>query len=841
VYADISGYEADEATCDGEDNDCDGDVDTDIASAPAAAEQDGVCSGAVQVCNGTSWVEPDATALAAQFSDYEATEVSCDSLDNDCNGVDDDIASPDAPDANKTLGVCAGSKKECVSGSWTEPDYTALANYEPLEESCDSLDNDCDGNLDFTWEVDPNSSTLECWGLYVRSRPEQVDPGPWKSVTLPNAPGAGNQYACAIDTNDQLFCWGNYEEPMTADVSWYSSFEPVAFNGGGSWSMVEGGNAAACGIQTDGTLWCWGIKQDTYATEWGALNQMASGTWATVDLGDRHACAIDDNNGLWCWGTDRDGSLGLDTAGNRELPEQISWGSWADVSLGYGHTCALETDGSLWCWGRNLNYSAGGQASTDPVTATAITHPTAGTWTEVQSGMNSNCAMDSAGEIWCWGDNSEGQLGDGNLPTDNPIPQQVTGGPWDALHVGYRRVCADKNGELWCWGSDSTRRMGTGGAGDTDVPLLVDDQLGDGNTSLSVWSNCAIEADDGSLWCWGEANSMVTGSGPERMTWRADVAVSHLDVDEPAGCYIDSADDSLWCLGGNENDAMGDGTSLDSAFPVPIMAGTAFSDLGIGRQFGCALDNSGNRWCWGLNDRGQVGNGTVTTQSVPVMDADRTYTALDAGRRHACAIDTAGVLWCWGYLGNNNSVPVKQQDSTETWTDVFAGMDFTCALDASNDLACWGTNGFNQLGDGSGVYALYANRVVHTGPWRAVSLGANHMCAVKTDDSLWCWGRGSSGQLGQGNEDDAPTPVQVPGTWSSVTSGDYHTCALDTASHPWCWGAITEYQMARVPEPGEYEVYVPEQVDAGTWSALDAGSTRTCGTRALSSLQQCTP
>ncbi|MCO4747612.1 MAG: hypothetical protein KC912_22645 [Proteobacteria bacterium] len=142
-YTAIALYEAVEATCDGEDNDCDGSEDN-IATAPPADLQDGVCSGAAKACAGTGgWVEPDYTAIAL----YEAVESTCDGEDNDCNGLDDDIAS--APVADVQDGVCAGADKVCDGANgWVEPDYTAIALYEAVEATCDGEDNDCDGSDD---------------------------------------------------------------------------------------------------------------------------------------------------------------------------------------------------------------------------------------------------------------------------------------------------------------------------------------------------------------------------------------------------------------------------------------------------------------------------------------------------------------------------------------------------------------------------------------------------------------------------------------------------------------------------------------------------------------------
>ena len=133
-----------EEVCDGLDNDCDGEVDDGMA-APLADEQRGVCAGVTKICDGTGdWAEPDYASL----SDYEEVELTCDGLDNDCDGEVDEGLS--APDADLLLGVCVGAKKVCNGeAGWEEPNYSQHSEDYQIEEMwCDNLDNDCDGETD---------------------------------------------------------------------------------------------------------------------------------------------------------------------------------------------------------------------------------------------------------------------------------------------------------------------------------------------------------------------------------------------------------------------------------------------------------------------------------------------------------------------------------------------------------------------------------------------------------------------------------------------------------------------------------------------------------------------
>lgn len=324
----------------------------------------------------------------------------------------------------------------------------------------------------------------------------------------------------------------------------------------------------------------------------------------------------------------------------------------AEVSAGAEFTCARLDDGQVRCWGYNAfgQLGDGGTAdSTRPVVvlATSGRSPLTGA-TRLSSGWSHSCVVVSGGQIRCWGDNSQGQLGDGTT-TDRLRPVAVRTPSGTANLTGIAEVsaggyftCARKtNGQARCWGSNFYGQLGNGTTTDSTRPVTVSNLTG-GNALQGVkkisagrWHACA-RLENGQSRCWGDNEDGQLGDGTTTNRTRP-VSVSNATGGNAlqnvrkisAGTWQTCAklsNGQARCWGDNAFGALGDGTVTDRLRPVTVSNedGTgALSVVGIisagEYRHSCAVLDGDQARCWGYNFTGQLGDGTTTNRTRPVV------------------------------------------------------------------------------------------------------------------------------------------------------------------------------------------------------------------------------
>lgn len=305
-------------------------------------------------------------------------------------------------------------------------------------------------------------------------------------------------------------------------------------------------------------------------------------------------------------------------------------------------TCAADNLQTLWCWGE---ISGGRGVQRRPVALSA------GGWTAVALGGRAaahGCAIHFQGSLWCWGANTARQLGqDSGASADAPL--LVADGPWERVATSETVSCAVRaGGALWCWGEPDRVPLTAA----TGLLQQVNDQLGYERIELGETHGCSIR--QGVLSCWGENRGGQLGIGElvgETLALPRAIAGEQwreLAVGATHTCGI-RRDQSLWCWGGNDFGQLGQGAAAGAAAsPLRVEPASRWQVVAAGDAHTCAITDQGELYCWGSNERGQLGIDAAVAPSPVRVGERRDYRALALGSEHSCAVTAVGSVWCWG-------------------------------------------------------------------------------------------------------------------------------------------------------------------------------------------------
>ena len=264
------------------------------------------------------------------------------------------------------------------------------------------------------------------------------------------------------------------------------------------------------------------------------------------------------------------------------------------------------------------------------------------------------------------------------------------------------------------------------------------------------------------------------------------------------GCRL-PGDGSLVCWGRDQYGQLGDGrVGPDVTAPQPVLGGKKWRSVSAGGASTCGIKNSGKLFCWGVNHRGQVGDGTTKVRAKPVVVAkDTKWKSVNASWFNTCAITSQSKLYCWGDNAAGQLGPVAAKQKAKPyklpggkWDTVSVGSRFVCGTKTDGSLWCWGGNLFGQLGIGSFAGKNKPTRVGTSSTWDEVSTSWSHACALASTGQVYCFGRNTYGALGNGNVTTTGIPQLVLGGHKAVdiTTFEGGSCLLDDKGQVWCWG-----------------------------------------------------
>ncbi len=560
-------------------------------------------------------------------------------------------------------------------------------------------------------------------------------------------------------------------------------------------------------------LWAWG--DNTYGQLGDGHGQTAPTNTSVTGIpgvesvvtSANHSLAVDSNGQVWAWGYNSYGQLGTGTRRSSYEPVQVpGLSDVVAVAAGSYHSLAVDSNGDVWAWGNNYYGQLGNGTTTSWQDSPTSPQPVSGLSdvVAVAAGSYHSLAVDSNGDVWAWGYNSYGQLGDGTR-TNSTVPVQVAELA-DVISVAAGSggsSALDVNGDVWRWGSGTSVDLRTSFV-PVQVPGLPDIAV------LASGGRHALAVDvDGNVWAWGSDSFGQLGDGSASSAVPVQVSGLSSVVAVAAGVYHSLAVDSngdVWAWGYNRSGQLGDRTPLSVEVPMLVQL-PGLSDVvavAAGGAHSLAVDANGGLSAWGANWSGQLGVAVnpFSVQPQELLSVPEIVSA-DAGSIHVLAVDTLGGVWAWGNNGNGQLGDGTQIDSSvplavpglSAVVDVATGYSHSLALDGNGDVWAWGDNYYGELGNGTtAAVSLSPAQVSGLSDAVAVAAGVYHSLALDGNGDVWAWGDNQYGQVGNGTTSDHRNPVTTPTKVSglsevvAVSAGYHHSLAVDVNGDVWIWG-----------------------------------------------------
>lgn len=670
---------------------------------------------------------------------------------------------------------------------------------------------------------------------------------------------------------------------------------------------ISSGDNSNCAPSSNNLTYCWGYSGTgqfansiegeelaRYPTPVSTDSSFAISNAKEISTGQLHACAITKDGKIYCWGNNDSGQLGNGSGKISSTPTivnmsgALSGKTIKDVELNMNSSCAIASNDLAYCWGYGANGQLGngaGSGSSSPVQVSMPGALASETIKSITLGWTHGCAIATDDAVYCWGDNSEGQLGNGST-TQSLVPTPVTttgalsGLGAKAVTAGRNFTCIiASNDRPYCWGAGASGQLGNSASVQSTTPVAVTSSgvlNGKVLTTISSgWLNTCAASSDGKVFCWGYGGSGQLGNNS---TGSSNTPVAIFDSGVLAGKTVRSVsagtynvcattnDNQAFCWGANTYGSLSQELNmLNSSVPVKVHSSGSLSRLTVkqtsgGTHYNCLLASDDNVYCWGSNSSNQLGNGRTADRLIPSKSIagpllNKSLSTI-ATNLAMCAADQAGIPYCWGdnansQTGTGSSIGIYTPTAVDrsgalsgkTIKKFASGLYHVCAIASDNLPYCWGGNGTNgRFGsnntNGGLAQQVYLSGVLNGKTFKDITTGLEHTCVISNDDKAYCWGLNSNGQLGNNSTAVTLQPVEVQMTGElsgktvkSIAAGAFHTCMITNEDKAYCWGynwigmlGDGTYNQSTTPVP----VVTSGVLSGKTFKSIIAGSYHTC-------------
>jgi alpha-tubulin suppressor-like RCC1 family protein len=703
------------------------------------------------------------------------------------------------------------------------------------------------------------------------------------SYTIYDTLNASSESTTYVDPSNTLYSWGVNTFGGLGDYRTINRSRPIQV--AASWAIVRITSVApqtSVGIKSDGTLWAWGSDNNAGLLGNSTTNVVNSSptqigvdtNWSQISVGLSHIIAVKSDKTAYAWGLNTSGQLGVNDNVNRSEPTQVDTSlitNWNEISAGHDHTTAIDSLGSLYGWGNNNVYQTG--VYTGASSWVQVAKFTSGAFVE---GNIVGAAIKQDGTLWVWGSNSNGVLGLGTATGVRSSITQVGTDTWSAVSVTYRNMLAVRSdGTLWAWGSNLNSALGQGIAfaqlggvsspiqvgtdNDWSTQIITYNQLGNSSSGADA---CLAIKRDGSLWGWGDANSLPDGATFARsLPTLVGGAASWVFV---SGQHAIKSDRTLWGWGTNSIGQIGDGTTTDRTSMIQVgasswnyvTAGTTSATTSNITVLG--ITTAGTLFAWGSNASWQLGTGASTTthRSAPIqVGALTNWSTASVSGYYSYALNTLGQMFAWGSgtIPGSDSSGIGDGSALVTRSSpvqIGTGTSFTAIASKGNGLGqvaisniggLWGWGGRGgYIGDNTTLqrssptliraasgtaYTAISTPMQVTSTYSTsfshVAAGQSHSLAISSTGRLYAWGLNTSGQLGVRDTINRSFLTGVNNdSWTIISSGGASSYGIKNNNTLWAWGLGTSGQLGYGTAANRSS---PIQIGTGSWFAISSG------------------
>jgi uncharacterized repeat protein (TIGR02543 family) len=655
----------------------------------------------------------------------------------------------------------------------------------------------------------------------------------------------GRNHTAAITSMGRMFTWGDNRYGQLGNNTTSESLIPIDItsefgltNGETIVNLSLGRNHTAA-ITSTGRIFTWGENSFGRLGDGTTISKLSPTDITSkfdltndeiieyVVLGELHSAALTSTGRLFVWGNNTYGQLGDGTTTHRALPTHITnqlmlyQGEKIEIiSLGSNHSAAITSLGRIFVWGNNTYGQLGDSTSIQKVIPLNVTHQFTLSMDEtilnIELGANHSSVTTNKGEVFLWGINEFGQLGDGTLVNKSApieIEKQI---PYLSKVEVY-----DFGFPISAYQPVKEGYEFIGWYIDIEMTTLYDLNTMPA-TDMELYARWEINQYDINYFIYPNYDPLAV------MTLYPDEIIEHVVLGDLHGSALTSFG-RIFTWGWNAYGQLGDGTSTNKSTPVDITdqftlyPGETIESISLGSNHSAAITSLGRMFVWGANGYGQLGDQTIIQKNTPVditdqfdLEVDEIIVDVSLGYAHTSAVTSEGRIFTWGWniygqLGDGTSndrlSPTEITDQfnlvqDEKMVSTSLGTNHSAAITSEGRIFTWGWNFYGQIGDGTTsqsnmpIDITYGFTLEVGEHIQRISLGDLHSTALTSTGRMFTWGANIYGQLGDGTNILRTTPTEITNhfnletdeTIENISSGSNHVVVLTSLSHLFVFG-----------------------------------------------------